>query len=91
MMYNHNVYIKTVWNMIRTQIYLTEKQHHELVLLSKKNGRKQSELIREAVDKLIKQNSLSRRDEILRKAAGLWEKRDDIPDFKTTRSNWDRN
>ena len=39
--------------MIRTQIYLTEQQRAELSILSEIQGKKQSELIREAIDILI--------------------------------------
>jgi len=76
--------------MIRTQIYLTDQQRSELALLSKCKGKKQSELIREAIDHLIEQASQKRRDIILREAAGIWKNRLDLPDFETTRSGWDR-
>lgn len=39
--------------MIRTQVYLTDQQRSELALLSKSKGKKQSELIREAIDQFI--------------------------------------
>ena len=47
--------------MIRTQIYLTDRQRSELATISKTSGKKQSELIREAVDYLIDKASSSRR------------------------------
>jgi hypothetical protein len=53
-------------------------------------GKKQSELIREAVDELIARYSESRRQEILNKAAGIWKDRDDLPDFAKLRREWDR-
>ncbi len=37
--------------MFRTQIYLTEHQCSELAAIAKTTGKKQSELIREAVDR----------------------------------------
>ena len=76
--------------MIRTQIYLTDRQRAELAALSKALGKKQSELIREAVDRLIDQVGHSRREAVLREAAGIWKKRSDLPDFKTLRKQWDR-
>ena len=76
--------------MIRTQIYLTERQHAELAAISKVVGKKQSELIREAVDRLIEQAGHRRREVILREAAGLWKDRTDLPDFAATRTGWDR-
>ena len=77
--------------MVRTQIYLTERQHAELIAISKVMGKKQSELIREAVDRLIDQAGHNRREAVLRKAAGIWKDRTDLPDFKATRAEWDRN
>jgi predicted DNA-binding protein len=76
--------------MVRTQIYLTEHQRDELAAISKAAGKKQSELIREAVDRLINQSSHSRREAVLREAAGIWKDRTDLPDFNSTRAKWDR-
>ena len=77
--------------MVRTQIYLTEHQRDELAAMAKTAGKKQSELIREAVDRLIDKSGHSRREAILREAAGIWKDRKDLPDFKATRAEWDRN
>ena len=77
--------------MVRTQIYLTERQRDELAAIAKSAGKKQSELIREAVDRLIDHASRSRREAVLREAAGIWKDRTDLPDFKATRAEWDRN
>ncbi len=77
--------------MIRTQIYLTEHQRDELAAISKTAGKKQSELIRDAVNRLIDQSGRSRREVVLREAAGIWKNRKDLPDFKATRAEWDRN
>jgi predicted DNA-binding protein len=76
--------------MVRTQIYLTEHQRDELAAISKAAGKKQSELIREAVDRLINQSSHSRREAVLREAAGIWKDRTDLPDFNSMRAEWDR-
>ncbi len=77
--------------MVRTQIYLTERQRDELAAIAKIAGKKQSELIREAVDHLIDQAGRSRREAVLCEAAGIWKDRTDLPDFKATRIEWDRN
>jgi len=76
--------------MIRTQIYLTERQREELAAIAKTAGKKQSELIRDAVDHLIDQEGRSQREAVLREAAGIWKDRTDLPDFKATRAEWDR-
>ena len=39
--------------MVRTQIYLTQSQRDELKAIARTAGKKQSELIREAIDRLI--------------------------------------
>lgn len=76
--------------MVRTQIYLTDRQRSELEILSKTLGKNQSELIREALDRLIDQTGRSRRESILQEAAGIWKDRTDLPDFNAMRSEWDR-
>lgn len=76
--------------MIRTQIYLTDRQHAELVAISKTFGKKQSELIREAVDTFIEKAGNSHREIVLREAAGIWRDRTDLPDFVAIRTEWDR-
>lgn len=76
--------------MIRTQICLTDQQRAELAILSETQGKKQSELIREAIDILIEQASQEKRKKILCEAAGIWKDRSDISDFKKMRSEWDR-
>ena len=76
--------------MVRTQIYLTEHQREKLAAISKAKGKKQSEFIREAVDHFINQSSQSRREAVLREAAGIWKDRTDLPDFNSERAEWDR-
>jgi len=77
--------------MVRTQIYLTDHQRTELAAIAKTLGKKQSELIREAIDHLISQIGHNRREIVLNQAAGMWENRTDLPDFGAIRSEWDRN
>ena len=76
--------------MIRTQIYLTDKQRAELSIIAKNLGKKQSEIIREAIDNLIDQSGKSRKKMMLKEAAGIWKDREDLPDFREIRSEWDR-
>lgn len=86
----HGVYINWGGDMIRTQIYLTDKQRTELSVIAKNLGKKQSEIIREAIDRLIDQSGRNRRESALQEAAGIWKNRKDLPDFRTLRSEWDR-
>jgi len=76
--------------MVRTQIYLTKRQRDELAAIAKAVGKKQSELIREAVDRLINQAGRGRREAVLREVAGIWKERTDLPDFEAMRAEWDR-
>lgn len=76
--------------MIRTQIYLTDKQRSELAVIAKNMGKKQSEIIRDAIDRLIDQAGQSRKETALQEAAGIWKNRTDLPDFRAIRSEWDR-
>lgn len=76
--------------MVRTQIYLSERQRDELAVIARMEGKKQSELIREAVDLFIERSGRRKRQLVLREAAGIWKKRKDLPDFEETRSQWDR-
>ena len=77
--------------MIRTQIYLTEQQRSALSRLSSVSGKKQSELIREAVGMLIVKFDKKKRQVVLDMVAGMWKERDDIPDATELRQAWDRN
>lgn len=77
--------------MVRTQIYLTTHQREELAAIAKTVGKKQSELIREAIDRLIDEEGRNRRETVLREAAGMWKDREDLPDFRAMRAEWDRN
>lgn len=76
--------------MVRTQIYLTEHQRAELAAIARNGGKRQSELIREAIDRFIEITSHHRRTEIVRGAAGIWRDRSDAPDYETVRAAWDR-
>ena len=76
--------------MVRTQIYLTERQRAELAAIAEDLGKKQSELIREAIDQFLERENRLRRAEVLRETAGMWKGRDDLPDFERVRSEWDR-
>ena len=76
--------------MVRTQIYLTEHQRSELAAIATNRGKRQSEVIREAIDLLIERVSRHRREAIIREAAGIWKDRTDLPDFEKLRAEWDR-
>jgi hypothetical protein len=70
---------------------MTKSQRDGLKAIAKTAGKKQSELIREAIDRFLDEVSCGRREALLREAAGIWKDRKDLPDFRATRAEWDRN
>jgi len=89
-MYTCDVYILYEGLMVRTQIYLTEEEKIALQSLASQSGKKESELIREAIDNYITIYSQDRRDRVMDKVAGLWKDRDDIPELESLRKSWER-
>ncbi len=71
--------------MLRTQIYLTEEERAALRLMSRQTGKKQSELIRRAIDDFIDRFQPRKRLALLSQARGMWQERDDLPDFLALR------
>jgi hypothetical protein len=76
--------------MVRTQIYLTEKERDALRDLARQTGKKQSELIRRAIDDFIGKHQPRDRRAALEQARGMWKDRDDLPDFEALRREFDR-
>jgi hypothetical protein len=76
--------------MIRTQVYLTERERSALQQLARSTGKTQSELIRIAVDRLADQLLKSDRVGLLQQTKGLWKERDDLPDWQALRHEWSR-
>jgi len=76
--------------MVRTQVYLTEYEKQALSMLSSKSGKKQSELIREAIDSFISKFSAEKREDIFDKLSGMWSDRDESLTAESLRSDWDR-
>ena len=76
--------------MVRTQIYLTEQERAGLASLARDRGRKQSEIIRDAIDSFLERNEAEQRQAALGRLAGMWRDRTDLPDFAALRAEWDR-
>ena len=76
--------------MLKTQIYLTEQEPYALRDLAGTTGKSRSALIREAVDWMIEQAGANSRNMIAAEAAGMWQNRDDLPDFAALRCESDR-
>ena len=76
--------------MVRTQVYLTKRERDEVAALAAATGKKQSEVIREAIDAWLEQSGGARLNAALDVAAGLWKDREDLPDFRAMREEWTR-
>jgi Arc/MetJ-type ribon-helix-helix transcriptional regulator len=76
--------------VVRTQIYLTEKERDSLAILAQGRRKKQSELIREAIDAFIGQQQAGHKRAALEGLAGMWRERTDLPEFAALRAEWDR-
>ena len=76
--------------MLRTQIYLTAEELAALRLMARQTGKKQSELIRRAIDAFIERFQPRERLASLAQARGMWQGRDDLPDFQALRREFDR-
>jgi len=88
-MYIGDVLRGGVQGMVRTQIYLTEPEQQALQALAQRTGRTRSELIREAVDRLIAESSSEDRLTLLRKGRGLWQDRESAPDIRALRAEFE--
>jgi hypothetical protein len=67
--------------MVRTQVYLSEEQEYGLKRLAASTGRKQSELIREAVESYLAAHRPKDWKEGLETVRGMWADRDDLDDL----------
>ena len=76
--------------MVRTQIYLTEAQQKALRQLAARDHKKQSELIRQAIDQFLADSIQEDRLSLLRQGRGLWKDRQDLPDFAALRREANR-
>jgi hypothetical protein len=86
------VTMRSLWDsaMVRTQIYLTKKEKTGLKSMSLAQGRKQSDIIRNAIDDILARQVTANRSDILRSVAGIWTSREDIPDIRRLRTGWRR-
>ena len=76
--------------MLRTQIYLTEEESAGVTALAEATGKKQSEIIREAIDDSLDKNRPAALAAAIGRCAGLWKDREDLPDFAAARRSFDR-
>ena len=77
--------------MVRTQIYLTDEQKRQLERLAAASGRKQSEMIREAIDGYLAACEPRDWQAAFEAVRGMWAGRGDLDDFvRDLRAGWER-
>jgi hypothetical protein len=76
--------------MIETELNLTEHERHVLQEISRRTGKTEGELMREAVGQLINGFQVEARLTLMQQAKGIWKDRSDLPAFEDMRSEWDR-
>ncbi|MDJ1182388.1 hypothetical protein [Roseofilum casamattae] len=76
--------------MIETQIDLSEHNQQALREISHLTGRSQQELITSAIEELIEKYQYEKRLDLMRQARGIWQAREDLPDFDKLREEWNR-
>lgn len=75
--------------MIRTQIYLTEAEHHGISKLATATRKRQSEVIRQAIDEYLTRKKPNDSLAKVRKVRGIWKDRADL-DLSEIRAGFDR-
>jgi predicted transcriptional regulator len=83
-----NMHRKIIMN--RTQIYLNPEQQKALKAMAARTGRTQSELIRDAIDRFVGQRKATERATVIKRSAGLWKGREDLPDLAAIRREANR-
>jgi predicted DNA-binding protein len=77
--------------MVRTQIYLTDEQKRQLERLAAASGRKQSEMIREAIDGYLLKREAQDWKAAFEAVRGMWVERDDLDEVaRGLRAEWER-
>ncbi|MEX2471582.1 MAG: ribbon-helix-helix protein, CopG family [Gemmatimonadota bacterium] len=76
--------------MVRKQIRLTERQNAALEAMSRRTGRSQSELIRDAIDAMIAPPAFEDRLALMAVGRGMWAGTAELPYFGSVRREFDR-
>lgn len=76
--------------MATAHIELSDQETQALERLAQQTGKTQAELLHEAVAELLANVDTSDRLSLLQQARGIWKDRDDLPDVRTLRSEFNR-
>jgi predicted transcriptional regulator len=76
-----------------TTVNLSPENTRKLEVFASQTGKSQDDLVNEAVERLDVISPVPAADDwkaAWRQAAGMWQDRDDLPDFQDVRRSWDR-
>jgi predicted DNA-binding protein len=76
--------------MTTAQVTLSEAESQAIQALSQSKGKTQEEILHEAIELLLKQHEVENRLVALQQARGIWQDRQDLPDFAELRNELDR-
>ncbi|HEY0603304.1 MAG TPA: hypothetical protein VGD58_10355 [Herpetosiphonaceae bacterium] len=76
--------------MTTAYIELSDQETQALERLAQQTGKTQTELLHEAVAELLAHVDISDRLDLLQQACGIWRHREDLPDVRTLRSEFNR-
>lgn len=76
--------------MATASIQLTDHESEALNALAEQTGKTTDELLREAVTRMLIQTQPTNRLVLLQQARGIWKDRQDIPDVRALREEFDR-
>jgi len=76
--------------MLETEINLTEQERGALREIAERTGKSQGELVREAVERLIREFQRDDDRSQMQQGRGIWKTRQDLPVTQDLRREWDR-
>jgi len=76
--------------MTTAQVILSESESQAIQALSQSRGKTQEEILHEAIEQFLTQHQVESRLAALRQARGIWQERQDLPDFSELRDEWNR-
>lgn len=76
--------------MTVTQVTLTDSQAKAVQALSQSKGRTEDEILHDAIEQFLARHTVENRLTAMRQARGIWQGRQDLPDAKTLRNEWNR-
>jgi hypothetical protein len=73
-----------------TEVNLSDQERSALRRLARLRGKTEGELIRQAVGRLLSESQDLDRLSLIKGARCMWSDRDDLPEFRDVRREWDR-